>query len=226
MAPPAEMMATETRWNRLDMTQAQTRTKAETIDLYASQTAIMDRYLASFARTNEMLGGVPRQTLSFVPSNFGAINGDTAKWQNCAPICRNPVNDSMVRDLQAGGDIGAVYACRDTENLYLRFETRKEITPRMVFALQVRAFDREGNSTREAFHVVVSPSESSVLPQGVTAGVQGRTLEAAIPVAALTTQKNWKAIRMLAISGDTAISGLEVDKTGITLLDVPSEEAR
>lgn len=224
MAPPAEMMTTETRWSRFDMTKAQTRIKAEAIDLYASQTAIMDRYMASFARTNEMLGSVPQKTLALAPSNFGTADGSPQKWHNLSPICLNPVNDSMVRDLQAGGDIHAVYACRNVENLYLRFDTRKEITPRMTFAIQVRTFDTEGNSVREAFRVQVSPSDSSGLPQGVKAGVQGRTLEVAIPVAALTAKKNWEEIGTIAISADTAISGLEVDKTGITFLDVPSED--
>ncbi len=223
LVPPAEMMATETKWNRFALTMPQTQTKAEAIDLYASQTAIMGRYLSSFARSNEMLGTVPETTLSAAPVGFSTLDGDAQKWKPLLPVCLNPINDSVIRDLQSGGDFRAVYACRNAATLFLRFDTRQAVAPRMVFKVQVRFFDREGGSGREAFQCSLSPSDVSHLPNGVKAAVSGKTVELAIPVSALTSGQNWSAIGSLAISADTAYSGLEVDKTGVSFLSVPDE---
>ncbi len=224
MVPPAEMMATETRWNRLALTKAQTQTKAEAIELYASQTALMGRYLSSFARSNEMLGTVPEKTLHNAPAEFSTSDDIETRWKALAPVCLNPVSDSVIRDLQSGGDFRAVYACHNADTLFLRFDMRQAVAPRMVFNAQVRVFDTKGSSPREAFALSFAPSDLSSLPQSVKATVSGKVVEIAIPVSALTPTQKWNAIHSLSLSADTAFSGLEVDKTGVYFLSVPNED--
>lgn len=223
LVPPAEMLSEETDWKRLGLSTSQTRAKAETIALYASQTAMMDRFLSSFARPNEILGTVPQSVLPDAPAGFEAIDGKPAKWQKLPPLCLNPLRDSVVRDLQGGGDLRAVYACRDATHLYLRFDTRQAVAPRMTFNVHIRAFDQTGNSAPEAFHLETAPADIAALPKDIRAAARSTHFEIAIPIETLTNGNDWNAVSRLAISAETEFGGIEVDKTGVWFADVVAE---
>jgi N-acetyl-1-D-myo-inositol-2-amino-2-deoxy-alpha-D-glucopyranoside deacetylase len=220
LVPPAEMMHKTTDWKRLALSTPQTRAKAETIALYASQTAMMNGFLSSFARANEMFSAAAAKTLPHAPANFETGNGSAGKWRNIAPICLNPLADSVVREMQGGGDLRAIYACHDAAHLYLRLDTRKSIAPRMKFTIRVRAFDTEGNSAPEALLLELTPGDVSALSDGVKAAVRGNHLEIAVPIAQLMDGNEWNAISRLAISAETALGGIEVDKTGVWFTNV------
>src|SRR5207253_6953464 len=99
---------------------AETARKAESIDLYPSQTALMRRFLISFARRSELFGQLAPARLPVVPEGSMRVDADSRDWESLPPAVLDPVRDNVLRDLQGSGDIRALYACRDRTTLYLR----------------------------------------------------------------------------------------------------------
>src|SRR5579884_1573073 len=144
LLPPAEMASLDTTWRILPLTPQETARKDHAIELYPSQMDLMGRFLASFARRNELFGEITPTRLRTVPEGTMHTDASPADWETQPPVLLDPVRENVLRDLQGGGDIRALYACRDSHTLYLRLDTRQPISSRMVYTLRLRAFDPQG----------------------------------------------------------------------------------
>lgn len=217
LLPPAEMAYLDTTWRILPLTAQQTARKEHAIELYPSQMALMGRFLSSFSRRNELFGQIMPPHLSTVPDGTMHTDASPTDWEAQTPVLLDPARDNVLRDLQGGGDIRALYACRDSHTLYLRLDTRQPISSRMVYTLHLRAFGPQGETSQRAYMVRLH-ADDHTLAGGIRAASRGRILEVAVPWEDLTHQENVAMVRALAVSAATSLEGVEIDKTGVRFL--------
>ena len=218
--PPAAMSYLDTRWLSRPLSPEEAGRKARSIELYASQTALMRRFLTSFARRSELFGELPPSRLPVVPDNALAVDGRVKDWERLPPVLLDPVRDNVLRDLQGGGDIRALYVCRDSRFLYVRLDTRLPVTRRMTYKLRLRPFSAHGKTGGAALRIPLRPANSEPgAPTGVRITTKNRTIEAGIPWQNVVEGLAGEPLASLAISAETAIAGVEVDKTGIRFLN-------
>lgn len=219
--PPSEMIYTDTHWMTLPLKPQQTAQKLKSIEFYPSQTALMRRFLVSFARRTELYGDVSPSHLLTVPENTITIDASARDWEKLPPALLDPVRDNVLRDLQGGGDIRALYACRDSQWLYLRLDTRQPVNRRFVYTVRLRAFRDSGATDPTVTTIPLRvPGAIKGQQEDVRLAARGRLLEAAIPWKTLTKGHDREPIRTLGISVETTLAGVEVDKTGIRFLNL------
>jgi LmbE family N-acetylglucosaminyl deacetylase len=215
LTPPAEMSKLDTEWMDLPLTKNEEQRKAESVDLYPSQTALMRRFLISFARKNEILGTLNTPTLPVMPNGSIAIDGTLKGWSGIRPAMLDAVGDNLLRDLQGSGDIEAIYACRDDQNLYLRADMRHPISGRIGYTFRLRAFTADGSTSQKVVTVRVHPGSVSET-DGIRSAGNERTVEAAVPLSAIISDPG--ALRYIAVNAQTTVAGVEIDRTGIAIL--------
>ncbi len=222
LLPPVEMRNVDTRWESRPLTPAQTRGKARSIRLYPSQCEIAQEFLTAFARRTEIFGTLPEMQLPRLPVGGPRLASDAQAWEHLPPVLLDPARDTVLRDLQGGGDIRTLYACRDGNTLRLRLDTRQPISRRFVYTIRLRAFGANGETPAADCVLRLGPNlAESNTGDKVRTGVQDRTLTAALPWEALTRPLNGAALRTLAVSVTTTLGDVEVDKTGMRFLQCP-----
>ncbi|HLV81301.1 MAG TPA: hypothetical protein VKT32_13530, partial [Chthonomonadaceae bacterium] len=142
-----------------------------------------------------------------------------ADWETQPPVLLDPVRDNVLRDLQGGGDIRDLYACRDSHTLYLRLDTRQPISSRMVYTLRLRAFGPRGETGPRAM-ILRLHADDHALPDGARVAARGRVLEVAVPWEALLHREGAAQVSTLAVSASTSLEGVEVDQTGVRFLNL------
>lgn len=221
LVPPAEMARLDTRWMSLPLTPAETQQKAKSIGLYASQMALMRRFLVSFARRSELYGELAPTRLPVVPDHTMHVDAGTRDWESLPPALLDPVRDNVLRDLQGGGDIRALYACRDSHNLYLRLDMRQPASSRIAYLLSLRPFDAQNVTPTAAYTVSLRANDSGTrIANRLRIAISGRIVEVAIPWNNLTPGLNGHPVTTLAVSADTLLAGVRVDKTGVRFLNL------
>lgn len=213
LVPPADMASLDTHWHSLPLREDEVDSKTRSILKYPSQTSIMKPFLLSFARENELFGQMDTIWVPRVPEDSIQVDGERGDWRKIPRAFPDPVNDSLLRDLQGGCDIQAVFACRDARNLYLRLDTHQPISRRVRFRLRLRYF---GDESREEaggeFTILIAPP--STLSSTFYAVVKGDCVEMAIPLRELGYA------REIALCIETSLAGVQVDRTGYRFLDL------
>src|SRR5207237_6675953 len=111
------------------------------------------------------------------PQGSIVADGLVTDWAGLKPVILDPVNDNLLRDFQAAGDIRAIYACRDAANLYVRIDTFEPVSDRVDFRLGLRYF---GDSGREeaggSYKIAIRPG-GQITPASVRAAVRDNRSE-------------------------------------------------
>ena len=100
------------------------------------------RFLFSFARRNELFGtlgdegGTPG--LARVPDGRFHMDGDPHDWAGQTPVALDPAGDSVMRAFQSSGDIVRLFACRDSQYLYVRMDTARPLSPQVAYTFTLR----------------------------------------------------------------------------------------
>jgi LmbE family N-acetylglucosaminyl deacetylase len=211
LSPPSEMANLDTAWVSRSLTAAEVEAKSRSILAYGSQTAVMKRFLVSFARQNEVFGSLKDVRVAGI-SPRKVDGGMLRDWSGIDPVVRDPVNDSLLRDFQGGGDVRSVYAARDASRLYLRVETYQPLSSRVELRIRMRYFgDTEQNSAGGSFLLSVRPGVS-VVPAQASTSFRDNTLDVSIPL------RDLAYAHRLALDVDTLFAGLQVDRTGYRFL--------
>lgn len=222
LLPPVEMRTLDTRWESLSLTPKQIQRKAQSIELYPSQTEIAREFLTAFARSTEIFGTLPEVKLAALPAAQTRLATAAEAWANLPPVLLDPARDTVLRDLQGGGDIRALYACKTGETLRLRLETRQPISNRFVYTIRLRAFGPNGETPAADCALRLGPnSADSNVGAQVKVRSEGRILVAELPWSALSQPLANATIRTLAVSVTTSLGSVEVDKTGTRFLQCP-----
>ncbi|HLK59404.1 MAG TPA: PIG-L family deacetylase, partial [Chthonomonadaceae bacterium] len=218
LLPPAAMTQTDTHWASLPLTPEEVTRKAHSIERYPSQTTVMPTFLRSFIRSNELFGNIETGSLAVVPDGSIRLHADPSDWSALPPTLIDPVRDNVLRDLQGGGDIRALTLCRDSDHLYARLDMRRPISKRMTYTLRLRLFGPNGETGVHAVTLSL-PHDGQTRPNVRTAS-RDRMLEAAIPWDMLESNSQAKPAQLLAVSVETSLSGVEIDKTGVRFLSL------
>lgn len=218
LSPPAAMAYLDTTWTSLSLTPNQKANKIRGIDRYPSQRAMMGRFLRSFERRTELLGRLPALSLPRIPDQSGSGGRRPPGWEATPPILLDPVRDDLLRDLNGPADLRAIYACRDSDDLYVRIDSRQAVSDRYTYRLTLRPFGRRGESGRKAIQLNLHPGATVELQDGVRVFRQQRSLTAAIPWRRIAAECPDRTVKTLSIQADTALIGAPVDRTGARLI--------
>lgn len=140
LQPPSTMLYRA--WSILPLPSYAQNLKKEALEQYESQLALMNRFLSSFLRRNEIF--LPDETL--VPKQPGTVrlDGQQDEWQDVMPVHRDPVNDDPVRHLQAAADIQSVRLYLQGDALYGLVEMRSNLTPQVQVRFYLTGIDENG----------------------------------------------------------------------------------
>lgn len=219
LLPPTEMAHADTRWTCLPLEKKQTKQKMMAIGDYPSQTALMGHFLIAFARRDEIYGEIRPTRLNWVTPGAISMTGRPSEWDALSPAIVDPVRDNVLRDLQGGGDIRTVYACRDRTNLFLRIDARQPISARIDYVVHIRRFGPQGETT-DADRTIHIRNERAVstAPAEIAVKTSLRSMEIRIPWIDVGVADDRSQGQALVINVQTEIAGVEVDKTGARFL--------
>ena len=220
LSPPSQMAALDTHWERFPLTPYDVKRKYAAIKRYKSQTEMMDRFLFSFARKNELFGTLTdgNDGLAVVPDGHIHLDGSGRDWAGLRPVELDPVGDSVVKAFQASGNITRVYACRDARFLYVRVDMDARLSPQVRYGVTLRPL-RPGMTAQPAslFFTLYPRAAGRAWPlPGVSGGSYAwhdTLLEAAIPLARAGLARRVLG-ETLYISAETRFADIAVDKTG------------
>ena len=214
LAPPGEMAKLDTRWGMRPLSAEEIDRKEKSILEYPSQTAVMKRFLLSFARRSELFGDLEDPHAGRVADDAIRIDGNASEWDGMRPAFQDPVNDNLLRDFQAGGDVKAVYACRDSRNLYLRVDTYQPVSAKVRFRIRARYFgDPSRSESGGEFTADVNRTFASS-PLDLRSAATENRLELAVPLRSLGYAHS------LALDVETTIAGVQIDRTGYRFIDL------
>jgi len=177
LAPPAGLMEVDTRWKRIPLTPEEERVKRRAIAQYRSQTRVMNRFLTSFIRTNEIVGLRAPGRITEVPDGRIRIDGDVGDWTDIPVSIHDPAEDSLPSDFGASGDITGISVAQDSRRLYVRIQTRKPISRRVAYELYWHALPDQPTGTKG-----VTLGIRRKLPAAVHAAPVGNSWEVALPL--------------------------------------------
>jgi LmbE family N-acetylglucosaminyl deacetylase len=208
LAPPFAMARLDTHWDSLPLDPDAVLAKRNAVLCHRSQVAIMRKFLLSFARKNEIFGDLPNLRIPSVPDGEIHLDGNAAEWSGIRCAEMDPVADKLLRGLEKSGDIRSVYLCADSENIYVRVDFRKNLSKRVAYKVQVRAFGGYSNAeiTRLWSATVRPPSQCD--PPGAYFAWKGPILEVMIP------KSNLEPIDRLFVNASDSAMGLSIDSTG------------
>lgn len=222
LPPPAQMAALDTHWAQLPLSPADIRAKYAAIRRYPSQTEVCSRFLYSFARTNELfgtLGDARPRGLTRVPDGHIRVDGSLNEWAGQTPLGLDPSGDSVVRAFQGSADITRLFACRDSQNVYVRLDAHQRLSPRVAYRLTLRPLvSTPATAQPDALTLSVSPrTEGRAQPVPGVPGAQsawhGNTLEVSVPLSQAGLHTSVPA-ETLYVAAETRFANLQIDKTG------------
>ncbi|HSV74005.1 MAG TPA: PIG-L family deacetylase [Chthonomonadales bacterium] len=205
LPPPAAMRATDTRWHSLSLTPRQVERKLVAIAEHRSQTAVMERYLKSFARSTESFGEIPipqAARLTDAPPSVAWPGTDRWAWM------REPVNDNVARDLKRSADIQAVGAARDATTLFLQVVTVDPLPRNLHMRIHLRFFGDMGTGSAGGQYVVNVRTPSGVTPADLAIRAGSHSVQVAVPLRELGHARG------IAAQVETVFAGVRVDSTG------------
>ncbi|NLH98257.1 MAG: PIG-L family deacetylase [Chthonomonadales bacterium] len=205
LAPPAEMMGLDTMWHGLALRDGEIARKLRAVRAYRSQTAVMPRYMLSFARSTEFYGIIPDAYAPLVSP--GRPAAPTLLGQ-AVPVVLDAVDDSLLRRLQAQCDIRAVMAAVAGDELYLRVNTVKPPSR---------------TATTKVFARVLGTYDDPVGDAGMQVTARGGRVQGNIEALVSSDQGGTSVVLPLDRSHqagtaildiETSVAGVVVDRTG------------
>lgn len=211
LLPPPEMAPLDTEWRSLVLSPAETTKKRTSLAFHSTQLAMSGGFLTSFVRSNEIFGELKPFTVPVEESV------QTRPDQKFGTVLLSPISDNLIRSLQGGGDIKAISAYRDAKQLHLKLEMRQSIARQIRYVVRLRAFDSKDHTTPRSITLFLN-AVSALKASGISKRIQGNTIELDIPLSRLETRTGTLP-QTIAISADTYLASLEIDKTGIRFMD-------
>ncbi|HEX8235434.1 MAG TPA: PIG-L family deacetylase [Abditibacteriaceae bacterium] len=176
LAPPADLLHVGTRWMETPLDKASRVAKKAALERYVSQLAFTPHYLRGFLRRNELFGVVPLGSLQMEDGTTEALK---------TAILRDPVRDSFVHEVWAGGDIQTIWARQVTAD-----EANSSSEPALRLRIQAPEGARASRrlSYRLALHAI---TPSGVRAANIEIGGSGSNMHASFnPIDAPDEQNN------------------------------------
>ncbi len=214
LTPPRPLAYLDTHWNELKLTRPEVLAKLHAINMYHSQTAMMGRFLDSFARSTELFGTLDTQT---VPEIAGSLKPQAATWTQLSPILLNPQRDGIMRALNGDANISSVYMARRAGTLALLVKYRNSLSSHYRYFVTIRPFGSSGQSSMTAINLRYIPGAASTA-NGVSFQRYARSLVVKVPWSIVLQHTMGVPPVLAGVSASTSIGDVMVDKTGIRLV--------
>jgi LmbE family N-acetylglucosaminyl deacetylase len=180
LAPPHALARGDTKWYALPLAPETTSAKRTAITRYKTQMAIERGFLMSFVRRNEVFGDLPVRTVASVADGTHRVDGRPDDWHGIPPVVVDPVGDYVVAGMNKGGDVRAIYLCRDKRCLYVRVDCVGRLSKRITYTVNLRGLAE--SKTDDHCSIRVKPPRRC-WPAGTTWAYRKNVLEIAVPAA-------------------------------------------
>ena len=210
LLPPSTLGAVGTRWLELPLTPRQVRRKYEATQCYRTQVRLMGPYLVSFCRANELFGVLREHVLPLAePVGQGGLT-----------ILTDPARDTVLRNVQGGGDLVRISASCTQAALWLQVTARSRIKGAFVFRVWLHTVPEgspmccqvtPGQPPRWSFPGWRRPP----LPEGADAVFHGNELLLRVPLSLLGDSG------AVLVAAETRRLNFLVDRTGTALAYLP-----
>jgi N-acetyl-1-D-myo-inositol-2-amino-2-deoxy-alpha-D-glucopyranoside deacetylase len=200
--PPREIIPLDQTWYRLDLNPEDEKLKEQAIHEYRSQLPLLANLLESFVRQNELFAQIKPATISMYSS--GNVN-DPTTWVNpegapISPVQRDPVRDTLSRDMLGAADLVALYASQKTDgSIILCAQVRSSTNPLLRYTLRVT-----GITSNNVIHLVKQNREKK---DDYIAVVMNKN-DICATLSANELKKSW-----------TIFVGADVEQIGVGILD-------
>jgi LmbE family N-acetylglucosaminyl deacetylase len=205
LVPPAPMARLNTSWSSLSLSAQAEADKEGALLCYRSQTAVMNRFLTSFIRRDELLGTLPP-----APLERGTLG--RTRWQTAIA---DTTRDTLIRGLEGSGDFTAVEAGLSGSRLRLRVTTRRPLSPRLSYTVRLHPLG-EGAAAAEPLTVTFRRFRCD--EPVATANGSGRDLEISVPLAALGNPT------AVLVGADSRLGQVPIDRVSWRLVRLPHEQ--
>ncbi|MGI6296722.1 MAG: PIG-L deacetylase family protein [Armatimonadota bacterium] len=205
LAPPHGLVQTNTKWYSLALSPEIAARKRSAIMTYSTQVDVERNFLLSFARNNEIFGNSPVSQVVLVPHSTITIDGELDDWFGIPPAVLDTVGDYVLTELNRGGDVRAVYLCRDHQKLYVRVDTVRRLSKRLTYYINFRGISKSDENDKYSLAIRL---KSPAKPSGVVWAAKNNVLEVALPLEKLNFD------RTLFVQVRTKLMGVSVDNTG------------
>lgn len=222
LEPPESFAKLGERWIRVVGDEDEIKAKYQAILMYRSQIPPLGRFLTSFVRRNELFAWARAHSVDRVSPGALLLGGDGALWSE-EPTLRDPVADSLTRQVERAGDIVSVDAKADGRHLFLRLETAARVAGDVEYRLIFSDVPRSRRLVlrlKPPHRAVIVEGRRRQLARDVVARPIGRWLDVAIP------KETLGAPRRLFLEVETRSRGIAIDRTGLHLLRLPEWESR
>lgn len=226
LLPPTTLVSSRTNWVIHPLSPELVALKKQAILAYSTQTALMRDYLLGFARRNELFGEASPVSVPLVEPTGAAATVPTGQQPESLPlptgldeVVRDPQSDTLMRRIEASGDITAIMAGRDDTWLYLRITLAGSASSRISYNLHLVPLGVADDSDRPRYELTVrSPGRVSLGSKSGTTGARasavGHDVRVMIPLEELSRP------RFLYVGVDTVRRPAMIDRAAWTLLDL------
>jgi LmbE family N-acetylglucosaminyl deacetylase len=202
LIPPRNMIHLDPEWRMAALTADEVEKKRRSVLLHDSQVTVMRSFLLSFIRSSEPFAEIVSPDLKPHREPF-------SEWE-C--VLRDPIRDNLLREMDGGGDIMAVFASRSPESFHFRIDTRREIADRIGFRILLRFFSSLGHVPEDHLIEINVRGKEVFSQEEIIGRVEGNRIELSIPVNAIGDAD------ILAFSVESRVAGISLDFSGIRLL--------
>lgn len=205
LAPPHGLVQANTKWYSLALSPEIAARKRSAIMTYSTQVDVERNFLLSFARNNEIFGNSPVSRIVSAPESTVTIDGELDDWFGIPPAYIDTIGDYVLTELNKGGDVRAIYLCRDDRKLYVRMDTVRRLSKRLTYFINFRGISGSDENDRYTLAIRL---KSPAKPSDVAWAAKNNVLEIAIPLEKLNLD------RTLFVQVQTKLMGVGVDNTG------------
>lgn len=140
LLPPSGLTGLDATWMEFPLTRREESRKRQAVAKYASQMRLMEPFLDSFVRTNELFAEYSDIKVTKVRRKPDFFAGPALPHR----VMRDATRDTLIEELEGLGDIETVGFAYDDEQAWLALETRRGIAPDLIYGFHLRIFTATG----------------------------------------------------------------------------------
>ncbi len=140
---PRSLRGLTTQWYEYELHKASVEKKRQAVEAYKSQTSLLPLFLKSFVRSSELFGvlrEVAATSFGPGPDTSNPAVGQNGRWWGVNPVILDPLGDTALRRVEPAGDLRAVSAVVDGQDLHLLVKARGQSSPTVEYVIYLSDF--------------------------------------------------------------------------------------
>ncbi len=192
LTPPADLLRAAGGWTEYPLDQVDQDAKRMAILEYRTQVQLLQAYMLSFIRRNELFD-VHQPIWPSPLEGEGLPIGAPEFWDRLPPVIRGMPGDWLVRATEGSATVDTVGLARDSARLYIAVRLRRAAIREGQYRVVIMLFHRDGRTARlrllfQAPRSLTAPQSQArdlSLPSGATARSFGRRINIVLPLAGM-----------------------------------------